>query len=620
MPTSELTRLEALWEELGRVFPGRVRALHLLGSQLDGTATPESDLDLVLLLRGEASEGDRAALRELRAFRVHAPGSGESPAPPLDILPLGDPDLEQGVPAYARASRRVLGEDVLGQARLMPLGEVVTRWSRGAQRLLAHLLKSSPEELGMHFDLTTGAFRAPDPAAPHLGLDLGECTPAGYPMSRVVATLARMVGAWLARDGYAHPLGKHDCMVRATQLLPGPRSEQAWELYRSLKLDAAYRWPRDRVPLLRDRLRDFLDFAGWFFREFPVEEEDSPGPSALGGRPPPPPGALLGQRILGGWLTQALATFAELGLADALGGASRSPEDLAAKLDLHAGTLARLLRALVAPGVLERSPEGLYRLGPLGSRLRSDHPESQRSLARMAGMESHRRAWSGLLDAVRSGRPAFREVHGRSFFEYLAGDPGSAAIFDGAMSEISRSDGASLLGAWDFSGSQQVMDVGGGQGRLLAQVLEAYPDLVGTLVDLPSVLLPGKLDPGLPPRGERLRVAPGSFFDPLPPGADTLLLKHVLHDWSDPGAERILHRCRQALAPGGRLLVLEGVLPEDGRGGPGALLDLEMLVMTEGGRERTEEEFRCLLERGGFRLTENRATATGLRVLVAEVG
>lgn len=218
----------------------------------------------------------------------------------------------------------------------------------------------------------------------------------------------------------------------------------------------------------------------------------------------------------------------------------------------------------------------------------------------MLGLE-HYRAWGDLLYAVRTGRPAFSHVYGTDLFAYLSEHPDSQAAFDAAMAGNVEMQVGSLAAAYDFSAARVIVDVGGGNGAVAAAILAAHTDLTAIIQDQPQVLTAAK--DFLSRRGllQRCRLAPGNFFDSVPEGGDLYVMSHIVHDWDDAAALRILGNCRAAMAPSSKLLLLEAVLPPHGTTAPAMLFDVNMLVML-GGRERTEAEFRKLLENAGFRL------------------
>jgi SAM-dependent methyltransferase len=310
--------------------------------------------------------------------------------------------------------------------------------------------------------------------------------------------------------------------------------------------------------------------------------------------------------VAGWWVSKAVHIAAKLGIADLLAHGPRPVSDLARATDTHEQALYRVLRALASLGVFAESDQG-FELTPMAEYLRSDIPRSVRGLALLHGEPWHWRAWEDALHSVRTGAPAFDEAHGQDFFGYLRAHADAAAVFDEAMSGISRSQHAAVVDAYDFSGVDHLVDVGGGHGTLLALILSTYPDLSATLFDLPEVVEGAHRTLERAGVADRCEVCGGDFFESVPSG-DAYLLAHIVHDWHDAQAARILGNCRMSIAPDGRVVLAEIVIPPANQFSHGKLLDLEMLVCFTG-RERTKAEYAHLLESSGFRLTRVVPTA-----------
>ena len=315
-----------------------------------------------------------------------------------------------------------------------------------------------------------------------------------------------------------------------------------------------------------------------------------------------------------GLLTQAVVVAARLGIADLVADGPRSAAELAEETGTRPDALARLLRALVALGVLARADDGRLSATPL-SRALEDGPGSIRALAAFVGAVTWR-PWGALGHSVASGEPAFRHEYGEGLFEHLGHQPEAARIFQAWMTEQSRLQADALLGVIDLTGVERLVDVGGGRGTLLAALLEANPGLRGALYDLPEVASTAEAlaAPGIADRAEAVG---GDFFESVPGGADRYILKLVIHDWDDERAIRILDSVRRAIPSRGRLLLVEHLLPEGDGYDHAVWLDLNMLVMTDGGRERTVAEYRDLLARAGFRLTRVLPTSGPMSVIEA---
>jgi hypothetical protein len=264
-------------------------------------------------------------------------------------------------------------------------------------------------------------------------------------------------------------------------------------------------------------------------------------------------------------------------------------------------------------GVFAEDGQRRFALTPLGDTLRSDVPGSQQAGAIMAG-EEHYRAWGELLFCVRTGQTGFDKIYGRPIFDYLADNPEAAWIFDKAMVAVHGTETAAMLDAYDFSAFGVLVDVGGGNGSLLTQVLQKNPKLQGVLYDLPHVVQRAHAGLEAAALTGRCQTIGGSFFVAVPPGGDAYLLRHIIHDWDDAKALTILRNIRKVIPPTGRLLVVESVIPPGNDPGFAKLLDLTMLVIP-GGMERTEIEYRALYEKAGFRLQRIVPTAAEVSVI-----
>lgn len=306
--------------------------------------------------------------------------------------------------------------------------------------------------------------------------------------------------------------------------------------------------------------------------------------------------------ITASWVAAAVGAAAELGVADVMTAEPRAVEEIAGEVGADPGALHRLLRACTDLDLVEMVPGRGFALTGLGQALREDAPSSMRAYARWVGSRTERSTTAHLADAVRTGGPVFEEVHGDPVWVHMRQNPCTAALFDRAMTDISAQLTRSLVGEYDFAGTERLVDVGGGRGRLLSLLLEAHPGMRGVLFDRPEVV--AHPEPALT-RGElaeRCRIEAGDFLASVPPGGDTYLLASVVHNWNDDDAVRILTRCHDAVEPGGRVLLAEVLVPEGPEAAPTAtFMDLSMLAHC-GGKQRTEHQFADLLRRSGFRL------------------
>ena len=308
------------------------------------------------------------------------------------------------------------------------------------------------------------------------------------------------------------------------------------------------------------------------------------------------------RRMIDGYqLSQAIHVAATLGIADLLVDASRTSDELAAATGTHPPTLYRLLRALASMEILHELDGRRFELTPLGQPLRSDVPDSIAGWAAFIGRPYYWQAWSGLLHSVRTGENAFRHVHGTDVWTFRSTRPDESAVFDRAMTSLSRRSNAAVLAAYEFGRFRTIVDVGGGNGALLAAVLAAHPELQGVLFDQPHVVSGAASLLERAGVANRCRTVGGNFFESVPEGADAYVLRAVIHDWDDDACIRILTVIRHAIAKDGKVLIVERVIAPANEGRDAKFSDLNMLV-GPGGRERTREEFAALLESSGLRL------------------
>ncbi len=318
--------------------------------------------------------------------------------------------------------------------------------------------------------------------------------------------------------------------------------------------------------------------------------------------------------ITGYWSTQAVYVAAKLGIADLVAKGGRTADDLAKDVEADGPSLYRLLRALAGLGVFTSDEQGRFSLTPVGERLRSDVPGSQRALAIMSG-EEHYVAWGHLLYSVQTGKIAFDKVYGMPVFDFLSQHEEQAKLFDLAMVGVHGRETSAMTDAYDFSGIRVLADVGGGNGSLLTTVLQKHTKLKGMLYDLPGVTERAKANLQAAGIADRCQVIGGSFFESIPAGADAYLMRHIIHDWDDEKSITILKNVCKVIPPEGRLLLVEGVIPPGNEPSFSKLLDLTMLTIP-GGKERTAEEYRELFAAGGFELT--RIVPTQAEVSVIE--
>ena len=315
-------------------------------------------------------------------------------------------------------------------------------------------------------------------------------------------------------------------------------------------------------------------------------------------------------------IPRAIYVAAELGVADSLTDGPKDTKDIAAAVGANPDALYRLLRALAIAGLFTEAEPSHFALTPLGACLLRDTPASLRAYISLYGSNLLTHAADNLLHSVRTGTSAFREIYGAPLFQYLSDHNEAAKLFDAGMTSISSLDINDVLSVYDFSGINKIADIGGGRGGFLASVLVANPTMRGLLFDLAPVIERARPQIDMAGIAHRCYLVAGNFFETIPCGADAYVLKSIIHDWDDERSITILRNCRRAMADKTRLLVIEPVILPDEQSSLSKFVDLMMLAMTEGGRERTEEDFRVLFDAAGFELT--RIIPTGSRVSIVE--
>lgn len=323
-------------------------------------------------------------------------------------------------------------------------------------------------------------------------------------------------------------------------------------------------------------------------------------------------------RLLGGkWITAAISAAARLGIAEVLHDDDGAPRALdaaaiARQVACEPAGLERLLRVLAAEGLLAVDETDRFTLTPLGAPLRRD---ALGELAALVGQPFMWDPWSALPDALRTGETGFERIFGRSLFAHLDAEDADRAAWHRGVDAFTRHEARALARNHDFGPVRAVVDVGGGLGTVCAELAAAWPHLALTLIERPPVA--ARAAARFAALGlDRCRAVAGSFFDPLPAGADRYVVKHVIHNWDDDAAVAILTRCAEAMAPGGRVLVVEGILLPGTRRDATRLLDLEMLVLRGAGRERDKKQFKRLFAAAGLLLETTAPLAGSARLLI----
>jgi O-methyltransferase domain/Dimerisation domain len=322
------------------------------------------------------------------------------------------------------------------------------------------------------------------------------------------------------------------------------------------------------------------------------------------------------QHITAYWVTQLMGTAARLGVADQLEAGPLSATELAARVGANPQALYRALRACTAVGVFTEQANQTFANNPLSQTLRSNVPGSMRDFAIAQSAPGHWRPWELFTQAVRTGKSTATEaLGGKEIFEWYGTHPEESAAFTGAMDNLAAQVAGEVTKAIDFSTVGRVVDVGGANGTLVSAVLRAFPTTRGVLLDLAHVVGPVKKTLAAVGLAERCEAIAGDFFKAVPEG-DVMLLKQVLHDWSDEQCVTLLRNCAASLPKGGRVLVVEMVISEDGRPSPAHLMDVNMLVMLPG-KERTATEYGKLFAAAGLELAKVHPTHSPFSIVEA---
>jgi O-methyltransferase domain len=329
----------------------------------------------------------------------------------------------------------------------------------------------------------------------------------------------------------------------------------------------------------------------------------------------PPPIALL-DLVSDFWSFHIAYSLAELNVPDALRERARSSGEVARELNVDADMLYRVLRAATMIGLCEEQADRVFALKPMGRALCNEPDASFRDFIIYMGKVASL-FWMRLPDAIRQGKSAVEIETGQRTFEYLENNPELSAIFNRAMTATSNVACEAFVAAYDMSFATRIVDVGGGHGRLLSAILQHAPHASGVLFDMPSVVAGAAQTLQSFGVASRVEIVGGDFFQSVPSGGDCYVAKTIIHDWSDDDARKILRNVRSAMLPTGRVLLYETVVGPRNTASFAKLLDLEMIVMTSGGRERTQDEYRALFASAGLRLERVLPTAGPFSIIEA---
>ncbi len=331
-----------------------------------------------------------------------------------------------------------------------------------------------------------------------------------------------------------------------------------------------------------------------------------------------PQAVVLEHTVLDVVIARCLYVAAELKIADLLRDGPRNIDDLARETEVDGEALYRVMRTLASVGFFKEKERRIFAHTRLSDCLRSDVPGSMLATAQYVGADWVYTAWAGVMESMKTGKTHHENVHGLSFFDWYDSIPEYRRIFDGAVTSMSAMAVPTITAAYDFSSVQTIVDVGGGEGGLLAAILRKNPHSRGVLFDLPQVI-ERAAQVGLLSSEDvhsRVTMIQGDFFKEVPAGYDAYVLKWILHDWNDADSLRILEKCRVAMQGRGKLLIVEMLVGPTNEHSLAKISDIGMLVLT-GGRERTELEYRELLRKAGFAVRRVVPTASGYSILEA---
>lgn len=318
--------------------------------------------------------------------------------------------------------------------------------------------------------------------------------------------------------------------------------------------------------------------------------------------------------LAGSLITQSIYTVARLRIPDLLAERPLTCQELAELTQTQASPLYRVMRFLCGEGIFHETEDKTFELGPLGQVLRSDTPDSLHASALMFGQPWHMKPACHLIDTLTKGIPPFEAAHGMDIFTYFSQHPEDEQIFQNTMSAYSRRIIPAVLGAYDFSQFATVIDIGGGHGILMEQLLRSCKNTRGIVFDQPAVIEGTKQFMKRSGLEDRCKCVGGSFFESVPEGAEAYIMKHIIHDWSDEESVAILSNCRKAMGNKGKLLLLEIVLDSGNETNYDTLVDMEMLTKTTG-KERTQAEFEQLYLESGFRLSRVVPTSSTVSII-----
>lgn len=320
--------------------------------------------------------------------------------------------------------------------------------------------------------------------------------------------------------------------------------------------------------------------------------------------------------LSGFWMAKSACLATQLNIPDLIGDQIISVGELACQTDTDERALYRMLRALTCVGIFDEVAPWTFANSELSHRLRADAPGSMRALFLLTGEDWKWQSWGKLEKIIRNGRFVLEEVCGyESIFEFFKKEPERGAIFDQAMAEHSVLVHAASINAYNWGEANHVVDVGGGTGDFLIELLRNYANLTGVVYDEAQVAAKAKRKIAEAGLAERGFVEAGNFFESVPSGGDIYTFGMIMHDWSDEECLQILSNVRRTIKPSGKIVLLEYVVPESKDSHFSKILDMEMMITYPQGGERTKSEFSRLFSRARFKLTHIIPTFCGSSVV-----
>jgi len=308
------------------------------------------------------------------------------------------------------------------------------------------------------------------------------------------------------------------------------------------------------------------------------------------------------EKTQGFWIAKAIGVACELNLSEIIGSNKKTIEEIAKQSNTNSSALYRLMRALASEGVFKEVSPKVF----VNNNFSNALIEGPGNLKNMILHQTSKSNWeliNELKYSVISNTNAAQKLFGSDIFTHLENTPEKNKMYNKAMSETSGLSSAAIVSAYSFKEIHTLADIGGGEGALLYTILQKHPSLQGVLFDLPHVVKTAEKIAERFKVEDRVKIIPGSFFETGLPKADAYLMKNILHAFDDETCVSLLQSIGKAMNTTGKILIVESVINEDNKPAFGKLFDLQMLIGSENGRERTENEFRTIFEKGGFRLT-----------------